>query len=409
MATLMLVITRLIPTLAYLGIAALLFFQAQGWDTQQRSLVTHLPYILCGLAILMALLSNHVRELTLAITVLITYWLIRSFLQASLTSQPAGQVFSLLSIGFPLAIIAISLLPETGWRHPAGILKTFTAPLLVLLCVALFQLSPDWFTAASDAMMADAFYFLKISTLSHTLFITAAVGALVLLLWRGGNTESSLLGCSLLCCATLGWFQLPAISATLFSCCGLLLVVNQVRDLLNLSYRDELTQIANRRALHSAARSLGNNYSLAMVDIDHFKKINDNYGHDVGDQVLRIVAGKLKSVGSGGRVYRYGGEEFCILFRGKNVEEITPELEELRKMIAEYDMVMRNKHTRPGKATKGVKKRGATRRKSDLRITVSMGLADSQTADGLFKSVMKVADNALYGAKRSGRNRIQVA
>ena len=57
---------------------------------------------------------------------------------------------------------------------------------------------------------------------------------------------------------------------------------------------------------------------VAMVDVDHFKKFNDTYGHDTGDSVLRMIATKLQKVGGGGTAYRYGGEEFSIIFNGKN-------------------------------------------------------------------------------------------
>ena len=63
-----------------------------------------------------------------------------------------------------------------------------------------------------------------------------------------------------------------------------------------------------------------------MVDIDHFKKFNDRYGHDAGDEVLRMVAGQLGLVGLGGKVFRYGGEEFTVIFVGKTAERVEEEL-----------------------------------------------------------------------------------
>ena len=74
-------------------------------------------------------------------------------------------------------------------------------------------------------------------------------------------------------------------------------------------------------------------YSLAVVDIDHFKNFNDTYGHDTGDQVLRMVASKLGEVTGGGKAFRTGGEEFCILFSGKSVAQALPHLEALRKEV----------------------------------------------------------------------------
>src|SRR6202023_3776880 len=74
-------------------------------------------------------------------------------------------------------------------------------------------------------------------------------------------------------------------------------------------------------------------YSIAMVDIDHFKRCNDTYGHDIGDQVLRLVAARLARVTGGGQAYRCGGEEFAVVFPGKATPEVLDHLEHLRTII----------------------------------------------------------------------------
>ena len=83
------------------------------------------------------------------------------------------------------------------------------------------------------------------------------------------------------------------------------------------AYLDELTNLPTRRALKEEMLKLGNRYTIAMLDIDHFKKFNDTYGHTVGDQVLKFTAALMKSTGGGGKAFRYGGEEFVIIFPGK--------------------------------------------------------------------------------------------
>jgi len=79
--------------------------------------------------------------------------------------------------------------------------------------------------------------------------------------------------------------------------------------------------LPSRRALIERLPSLGRRYTVAMVDVDHFKNFNDTYGHDAGDQVLRMVASRLGEVSGGGTAFRYGGEEFTILFPGKGGKE----------------------------------------------------------------------------------------
>ena len=92
-----------------------------------------------------------------------------------------------------------------------------------------------------------------------------------------------------------------------------------------------------------------------MLDIDFFKKFNDRYGHDVGDQVLCMVASHIKRVGGGGRPFRFGGEEFSILFQGKSRDETIPYLENLRESIENAQFALRGKN-RPKKPPKRPKK-----------------------------------------------------
>src|SRR5437764_43322 len=108
-----------------------------------------------------------------------------------------------------------------------------------------------------------------------------------------------------------------------------------------LAYHDELTSLPSRRAFNDALLRLKAPYSIAVVDIDHFKRFNDTYGHDTGDQVLRMVASNLARVTGGGRAYRCGGEEFNILFPGKNTPDVLDHLERLRENIQASEFRLR--------------------------------------------------------------------
>jgi diguanylate cyclase (GGDEF)-like protein len=114
---------------------------------------------------------------------------------------------------------------------------------------------------------------------------------------------------------------------------GLILVSSIIENSYLLAYHDELTTLPARRAFNDALLRLEDPYAVAVVDIDHFKKFNDTYGHETGDQVLRLVAAKLADVTGGGRAYRVGGEEFSILFPGKSVKDVLPHLELLRSEV----------------------------------------------------------------------------
>lgn len=168
-----------------------------------------------------------------------------------------------------------------------------------------------------------------------------------------------------------------------------------------LAYRDELTRLPSRRALNQLALSLGRKYTLAMLDIDHFKKFNDTYGHDIGDQVLKLVAAKLAKVKSGGKVFRYGGEEFTVVFPRKEQSQVFAELDSLRQSIADYKIVIRQ----PIRKNKQARNAKTKSQEKTISVTISIGVA-TRTSKQNFEQTLKASDQALYRAKNNGRNNV---
>jgi diguanylate cyclase (GGDEF)-like protein len=189
-----------------------------------------------------------------------------------------------------------------------------------------------------------------------------------------------------------------------------------VESSYSLAYQDELTALPSRRAFNDAILRLKRPYSIAVVDIDHFKKFNDTHGHDTGDQVLRLVASKLARVGGGGNAYRVGGEEFTILFPGKSAAQTMDYLELLRLNIENSAFRIRSGEERR-KTPRPNERRTLARTKPGprlvappitLSVTVSIGVAEAQSRERV-EIVIEHADKALYKAKQAGRNRIEVA
>ena len=138
-----------------------------------------------------------------------------------------------------------------------------------------------------------------------------------------------------------------------------------------MAYLDELTQLPSRRALNEALLKLGDSFTIAMMDVDHFKKFNDSYGHEAGDQALRLVASRLAHITGGGRAYRYGGEEFAVIFPGKPSEEVFVYLDRMRKVIENSVFVVRGKDRR----RKGKSGIGRGRNSRRLRSCASRNVA----------------------------------
>lgn len=165
-----------------------------------------------------------------------------------------------------------------------------------------------------------------------------------------------------------------------------------------MAYLDELTGLPGRRALSEKFRRISGLYTVAMLDVDHFKKFNDTYGHDAGDAVLRMIAAKLSKVAGGGLPYRYGGEEFAIVFTGKDSRESVRYLEALREEISRKPFIIRRVSRRNShKPAKPIKNNSVT-------VTASIGFADSGGIKSSPWDILKQSDKALYRAKGKGRN-----
>ena len=130
------------PVLCVL-LALLLCWQQSAFGPDLRALLPVLPYILLSIASLIALLSNHSRELALSLLMLGAYWLIRSTLQAPLSSVPAAQIFYLLTVSLPIIGTAYLFIPETGLLHPLGILVALLPVALLMGLGQLFMAHPE--------------------------------------------------------------------------------------------------------------------------------------------------------------------------------------------------------------------------------------------------------------------------
>jgi diguanylate cyclase len=160
---------------------------------------------------------------------------------------------------------------------------------------------------------------------------------------------------------------------------------------------DPLTGLANRRSFDAAlkeavddSRSRKMPMAVAIVDIDHFKHINDNHGHDVGDRVIKYIADLLQTTQGAPFVGRYGGEEFVLIFRGIDTRMAAQRLEEVRQRLQDTPL----KETGSGKPLG--------------RVTFSAGVSGPPLRT-TSTSMMKSADKALYRAKHQGRNQVEIA
>ncbi len=317
---------------------------------------------------------------------------------------PGDRVaFQLTALLLPLNLAGVALLPERGVFTPAG----WRSWGVLLAQVVLVAIAHERGGAATAALLRDGvlrhawFRWTPLGQPALAAFALAAAGLAAKRLLDAGATGREYLWAlvaTFLACTTRD----PA-RTIYFATAGLILVVGIVEASHLLAYHDGLTGLPGRRALNEALERLDGRYTVAMVDVDHFKKLNDTYGHDAGDQVLRMVAARLREIPAGGIAYRYGGEEFALLFPGTPLEGSLPALELLRRAVADTTFTVRAAIRRRRKA------KGGRKRSSETIVTVSIGAAERDERRPRPADVLHAADRALYRAKDGGRNAVRTA
>lgn len=239
-------------------------------------------------------------------------------------------------------------------------------------------------------------------------FVLGAVAvaglAAALVVWARRTAIDAALCAAVVATATGFWLiDVPHGLPVLLATAALGIAVGVLQDAHRFAFFDELTGLASRRALEEKLLALPDRFAIAMVDVDHFKRVNDDHGHDTGDQVLRMIAVHLSTVGGGARAYRYGGEEFAVVFPGRSAREALPHLEALRVAVADYSLQLRAGSTT---ASASEPPRRQRRNGEGLKVTISIGVAERDPRHVRPDTVLRAADQALYRAKMRGRNRL---
>lgn len=393
-------------------LVALVLWATLGNEDVGRAGQRVLPWLLACLGAGLALLYNQVRTLCLLLLVAAAFAVLHPDLAHYLHN---GRVTSLTPLRFhaistwlPLLVAVHALWPERGRRRQDLLLRGIGTGTVLAIFILLAAQQPqgmhdllsnrhfDWIPSDWNAL----------AQLPALLFLlaTAALG------WQAWQRPRPLHTAMLLALLCLWWmlpriFLQPALLPALSVAALLLMLGATLQESFHMAFRDELTGLPGRRAFNETLQRAAGTYSIAMVDVDHFKKFNDTHGHDTGDDVLKLVASRLARVGDGGRAFRYGGEEFAVVFLDRPAAACVDAVEALRRSIEDSRMQLRDRSTRSRDDSAGQQQRGRGGSGQVVQVTVSIGLADSRI-DARPAGVVKAADQALYAAKEEGRNRV---
>jgi diguanylate cyclase (GGDEF)-like protein len=351
------------------------------------------------LAVLLLVLGWRFRRGRLVIAALAVA--LANFLSRGPLADPSSEVgLATLSFFLPITLALLSLLPEQPITGPTILLL---AAIVVLQAVLVGQVAGLVPSEAGNSLVRSIGELLTSPDFSRLVFLIA--GAFIALAFAARRTtfEGSLLWVIVAASIALLSWRGPHAATLGFTAAQLVLLTGLVEDSYRLAYHDELTGLPGRRALEEALRTLNGDYTIAMADVDHFKRFNDRHGHAAGDQALRMVATELQKVGGGGKAYRYGGEEFAIVFPGTKPSGAADPLENVREAIANRRFALRGPN-RPRKKPDPPRKQ--SRSPKLINVSVSIGFAGPSARAVGAEAVLQAADRALYRAKSKGRNRV---
>jgi diguanylate cyclase (GGDEF)-like protein len=369
---------------------------------QLASFLRVYPWVVWVVGLLLGLRLRRGRVVFALLALALADRVLASFPRQGTPSEAARFALAATAFLLPLDLTWMALTRELGTLTPRGLMRLtviLTQPAVAALLWLSFQ--PRLAALLEHRFLPQALApSVAFPHVGLFVFTCALVATTVAWIRRRTFLESGFfwaVATSLLALTTEG-----QATTTYLATAGLILVASLVESTFAMAYRDGLTGLPGRRAFDEALTKLSGRYAIAMVDIDHFKEVNDRYGHDVGDQVLRMVASKIANL-SGARAFRYGGEEFALILPAKSRSQAVHQLDVLRGEIGKSGFALRS-GDRPKKKPKRVEPRGTgiTR----LQIKVSAGVAERGGRLLKPEEVLTAADEALYRAKRGGRNRV---
>jgi len=365
-------------------------------------------HVVLGLGLVISIAFRRGRAVLALLMLATAYVCYTLLLQEGLDDFQARTVFVALSVFMPFNFAVLSLIAERGTFNIYGAQRLAAIALEAAFTCWIILTDKTETTAWAYAPLYDTKWFAEspIPHLGLTIIALSLVISLTVWYIKRSPLDLGLAATGLAIGIGMNGIATPNLFPVFIMTAGLMLIVAMLQTTYGMAFRDELTGLPSRRALNESMMKLGSRYTIAMIDVDHFKNFNDIYGHDLGDQVLKIVARKIAKVGGGSKPYRYGGEEFTVLFPGRGIDGAVPHLEALRKAIAGYKMALRASD-RPKRPKSADRTRGAFRAAKAVSVSISIGVAERTEKLATPGDVIKAADKALYRAKKLGRNQVR--
>lgn len=396
----------LLPALLLIAGIALLPYLNKSVPPTLQLILPLLPYVVFITGMLLSWIFHHSREFNLFLLAAIIFASFNRYYWFADDNDSGVLAYLLLALLIPINYFLNNILKERGILNRFGLHRfVYLGAQLYLVAFLIQEPQPTLSRYLNYSFSQHAvFHHTALTQPILLLSVLCLIYMLIKFFRQPTALMGGVLGAFVALLIAANFINQMQLSITFFLLSGIILIAAIVLNAYSLAYLDELTNLPSRRALRQSLSSLSKRYAIAMVDVDHFKKFNDKYGHDIGDQVLRMLATHLRRV-RGGKAFRYGGEEFTLIFPGKDLHEARFACESLCEKVAQQPFILRSKFRPKQKPDKYLPRKQIPQKKL-LKITISIGVAEKNQLIASAEEVIKFADKALYRAKKAGRNRV---
>jgi len=366
------------------------------------SILEILPYILILLIIANSVAHKQSRELTLAVSFFICYWILRNLIWPTDTNDATATILFVL-IGPLLAFNFIYIIKtsEKGIYNKNGVHHLILIFIELQILIVFVNFTPELlikylYYPYFVAPIFDA------TPMYQSTIIFNAIAFIILLtnaIIKKKVVMTGYLGSFIAIVLAQHFINAPATSMMFFSVACLILILAIGLNSFRLSNVDLVTELPSLRSFKRQLNRLSDDFCIALVDVDEFKEMTDEYGQDVCNQILRMIASRSQRLGRKGFPYRYGDEEFALIFYDMQLHEANKYLATLCDSIANEPFLLRSKkrpYFKPNSMTENSIEKTISK---PIPISVSVGIAEKQPHHQNSFDVLTTAREALERAK----------
>lgn len=361
-----------------------------------------MPYLILITIIVTGFTCKLSRELNLAFSLLISYWLLQNFVWPTDANDASATIlYVLIAPALALKLIFITKIPEKGLYNKNGLIHLYAIAFELTFLIWLINFAPDLLLKYLYYPYFN-FDIFELTPMYQSTVILSSIAFLVLLtnaIIKKQVLITSYLAVFVSVVLALHFINTPNTASMFFTVAGVIVLFSIGLTNYRFSKIDLITELPSLPSFKKQLRSLGKRYCIALVEVDDFIEITNEYGQDICDQILRMVASRSLLLGRKGFPYRYGSKEFALIFYDMQLSEANNHLATLCDSIANEPFILRSKKRLLIKPSPSIIQDASHSSTITIPISVSVGIAEKQSHHQTSAQVLVTAQQALDRAK----------